>query len=62
MAGGQAPSPDTHIMGVYSRATLAFERGEGVRLCATDGTDYLDCVSGIAVDGLGHAHPDLVRR
>ncbi|MGZ3344161.1 MAG: acetylornithine transaminase [Caulobacteraceae bacterium] len=48
-------------MGVYSRATLAFERGEGVRLYATDGTEYLDCVAGIAVNGLGHAHPKLVK-
>jgi acetylornithine/N-succinyldiaminopimelate aminotransferase len=48
-------------MGVYSRATLAFERGEGVRLYSTDGTEYLDCVAGIAVNGLGHAHPKLVK-
>src|SRR5579862_814344 len=60
MADGQAPSPDTHIMGVYSRAPLAFERGEGVRLWSTDGEIYLDCVAGIAVDALGHAHPKLV--
>ncbi len=48
-------------MGVYSRATLAFERGEGVRLYSTDGVEYLDCVAGIAVNGLGHAHPKLVQ-
>jgi acetylornithine/N-succinyldiaminopimelate aminotransferase len=48
-------------MGVYSRSSLAFERGEGVRLYATDGTEYLDCVAGIAVNGLGHAHPKLVK-
>jgi acetylornithine/N-succinyldiaminopimelate aminotransferase len=48
-------------MGVYSRSTLAFERGEGVRLYATDGTEYLDCVAGIAVNGLGHANPILVK-
>jgi acetylornithine/N-succinyldiaminopimelate aminotransferase len=60
MAGGQAPSPDTHIMGVYSRAPLAFSRGEGVRLWSTDGEAYLDCVAGIAVDALGHGHPKLV--
>jgi acetylornithine/N-succinyldiaminopimelate aminotransferase len=47
-------------MGVYSRSSLAFERGEGVRLYATDGAEYLDCVAGIAVNGLGHAHPKLV--
>ena len=48
-------------MGVYSRASLAFERGEGVRLYSTDGVEYLDCVAGIAVNGLGHAHPKLVK-
>lgn len=48
-------------MGVYSRSTLAFERGEGVRLYSTEGEEYLDCVAGIAVNGLGHAHPLLIK-
>ena len=52
---------DSHIMGVYSRAPLAFERGRGVRLWGDDGRDYLDCVAGIAVNGLGHCHPRLVK-
>ena len=60
MADGQAPSDATHIMGVYNRAPLAFERGQGVRLWSTDGEAYLDCVAGIAVDALGHSHPKLV--
>ena len=60
MADGQARSPDTHIMGVYNRAPLAFERGLGVRLWSTDGDEYLDCVAGIAVDALGHSNPKLV--
>ena len=58
-----SPSPTVpidHIMGVYNRAPLAFERGEGVRLFSTDGDIYLDCVAGIATDALGHAHPKLV--
>src|SRR5271154_7098108 len=54
-----SPHPD-HIMGVYNRAPLAFERGEGSRLWSTDGEVYLDCVAGIAVNALGHAHPKLV--
>ncbi|PXA89746.1 acetylornithine transaminase [Caulobacter sp. D4A] len=49
-----------HIMGVYSRAPLAFERGRGARLFSTTGEEYLDCVAGIATCGLGHAHPTLV--
>lgn len=59
----QAPTPtvpNDHIMGVYNRAPLAFERGRGVRLTSTTGEDYLDCVGGIATTGLGHAHPVLV--
>ncbi len=49
-----------HIMGVYNRAPLAVERGEGVRLWDEDGREYLDCVAGIATNGLGHCHPALV--
>ena len=60
MADGQTRTPDTHIMGVYNRAPLAFERGEGVRLWSTEGDAYLDCVAGIAVDALGHSNPKLV--
>jgi acetylornithine/N-succinyldiaminopimelate aminotransferase len=48
-------------MGVYSRSTLAFARGSGVRLYSTEGEEYLDCVAGIAVNGLGHCHPKLVK-
>ena len=57
---GPAPVPADHIMGVYNRAPLAFERGEGVRLYTVEGEAYLDCVAGIAVNALGHAHPKLV--
>ncbi|MBC6982946.1 aspartate aminotransferase family protein [Caulobacter sp. 17J80-11] len=47
-------------MGVYNRAPLAFERGEGARLFTADGTAYLDCVAGIATTALGHCNPVLV--
>lgn len=60
MPGPSPASPNDHILGVYSRAPLAFERGEGSRLYSTDGEAYLDCVAGIAVDALGHCHPKLV--
>ena len=56
----QPSSQQTHIMGVYNRAPVAFERGEGVWLYSTDGQKYLDCVAGIAVNALGHANPKLV--
>jgi acetylornithine/N-succinyldiaminopimelate aminotransferase len=55
-----APVPADHIMGVYSRTPLAFERGEGARLYTTEGDVYLDCMAGIAVNALGHANPKLV--
>ena len=52
--------PDDHLMAVYNRAPLAFERGEGARLYTAEGEEYLDCLAGIATTGLGHAHPKLV--
>jgi acetylornithine/N-succinyldiaminopimelate aminotransferase len=55
-----ATVPSDHIMAVYSRTPLAFERGEGARLYTTDGDAYLDCMAGIAVNALGHANPTLV--
>ncbi len=55
------PVPPDHLMGVYNRAPLAFERGEGVRLYTAEGEAYLDCLAGIAVTALGHAHPKLVQ-
>ena len=45
----------------FARAPLAFARGEGVWLEATDGRRYLDFSAGIAVNALGHAHPALVK-
>ena len=50
----------SHLMPVFARADLAFERGEGVWLHGTDGERYLDFTSGVAVNALGHAHPHLV--
>ncbi|MFQ5468323.1 MAG: aspartate aminotransferase family protein [Kiloniellaceae bacterium] len=47
-------------MPTYARADLAFERGEGCYLYATDGRKYLDFAAGVAVNSLGHAHPRLV--
>jgi acetylornithine/N-succinyldiaminopimelate aminotransferase len=50
----------SHLMSTFARVDLAFERGEGVWLIATDGTRYLDFASGVAVNALGHSHPHLV--
>jgi acetylornithine/N-succinyldiaminopimelate aminotransferase len=59
--GAKTTAPSDHIMGVYNRAPLAFERGRGSRLYTADGEAYLDCLAGIATTGLGHAHPKLVQ-
>jgi acetylornithine/N-succinyldiaminopimelate aminotransferase len=48
------------MMSVFARADVAFERGEGAWLIATDGERYLDFTSGVAVNALGHTHPHLV--
>jgi acetylornithine/N-succinyldiaminopimelate aminotransferase len=50
----------SHLLPVFARVDLAFERGEGVWLIATNGERYLDFTSGVAVNALGHAHPHLV--
>ena len=50
----------SHVLPTYARVDLAFERGEGAWLTATDGERYLDFASGVAVNALGHAHPHLV--
>jgi acetylornithine/N-succinyldiaminopimelate aminotransferase len=47
----------SHVMPTYNRLAVTFERGEGVWLWDDHGKQYLDALSGIAVCGLGHAHP-----
>src|SRR3979411_483277 len=54
-------SATSHLLPVFARVDLAFERGEGAWLIATDGQRYLDFTSGVAVNALGHAHPYLVK-
>ncbi|ETD87496.1 acetylornithine aminotransferase [Rhodobacter capsulatus B6] len=48
------------VLPTYTRAPLAFVRGEGSWLWTADGSRYLDLGAGIAVNALGHAAPDLV--
>jgi acetylornithine aminotransferase len=50
---------DAHLIPTYNRQPLAFARGEGVWLYDEAGNRYLDALSGIAVNTLGHAHPAL---
>jgi len=49
------------LLPTYARAEISFERGEGPWLFGRDGERYLDFGAGIAVNGLGHAHPHLVK-
>jgi acetylornithine/N-succinyldiaminopimelate aminotransferase len=51
---------DDRIMGLYNRAPISVATGKGVWLTDEDGRSYLDCVAGIATNGLGHCHPALV--
>ncbi|QOZ14584.1 acetylornithine transaminase [Bradyrhizobium sp. CCBAU 21365] len=51
----------SHLLPVFARVDLGFERGEGAWLIATNGDRYLDFTSGVAVNALGHAHPHLVK-
>ena len=50
-----------HQMNTYKPAPVAFTHGEGAWLYTTDGRKLLDALAGIAVSGLGHAHPKLVK-
>ena len=54
-------SAPSHLLPVFARVDLGFERGEGAWLIATNGDRYLDFTSGVAVNALGHAHPHLVK-
>jgi acetylornithine aminotransferase len=49
-----------HLMNTYMRQPVTFTKGEGVWLWDTAGEKYLDALAGVAVNGLGHAHPKLV--
>ncbi|RZF54735.1 aspartate aminotransferase family protein [Acinetobacter halotolerans] len=51
------PDQPSHIMATYGRQAISFVRGRGAYLYTADGTEYLDALTGIAVCGLGHAHP-----
>jgi acetylornithine/N-succinyldiaminopimelate aminotransferase len=51
----------THLMETYKRLPVAFSSGKGAYLQDTQGKEYLDALSGIAVCGLGHAHPNVTR-
>ncbi|MCS6775475.1 MAG: acetylornithine transaminase [Chloroherpetonaceae bacterium] len=47
------------VMGTYARYPVVFVRGEGKKLWDSQGREYLDFLSGIAVVGVGHCHPHV---
>ena len=51
------PDQPSHLMPVFGRQPISFVRGRGSYLYTEDGTEYFDALTGIAVCGLGHAHP-----
>jgi acetylornithine aminotransferase len=57
MKSGFIEVPMSHLMNTYSRQNITFTHGEGVWLWDVNGKRYLDGLSGIAVNTLGHAHP-----
>lgn len=55
-----APVSMPHVMPTYGRLPIALSHGEGAYVWDTEGRRYLDGLSGIAVNTLGHKHPKLV--
>lgn len=51
----------SHLMPVFGRQPISFVRGRGAYLYTADGTEYLDALTGIAVCGLGHSHPEITQ-
>lgn len=49
-----------YIMRTYARQPVVFVRGRGMKVWDSEGKEYLDFLAGIAVNGLGHAHPAVV--
>src|SRR5215470_17157300 len=50
-----------HVLQNYARYPLVLARGKGCYLYDTAGKRYLDLMSGIGVNALGHAHPRLMK-
>ena len=49
------------LMKTYGRFDVTFDRGLGSKLYSIDGTEYIDFVSGVAVNSLGHSHPAIIK-
>jgi len=53
-------TPSPYLMPTYNRLPIALSHGQGCRVWDTEGHEYLDALSGIAVNTLGHNHAGLV--
>lgn len=51
---------ERYLMNTYARQPLSIARGRGAKVYDFEGREYIDFVAGIAVNVLGHCHPDLV--
>jgi len=49
-----------YVMQTYGRQPLALKEGKGAVVWDVEGRPYIDCVAGIAVNNVGHAHPNVV--
>lgn len=52
---------ESNIMNTYGRFNVIFEKGKGARIYDTNGKEYVDFVSGVAVNCLGHSSPVVVK-
>ena len=51
---------EKHVAGTYGRYPIALVKGKGSRVWDKSGNQYMDFVSGLAVNNLGHCHPSVV--
>lgn len=52
---------DQHIMPTYNRLQVALVRGKGSKVWDVNGKEYLDFLSGLGVNSVGHCHPEVVK-
>ena len=52
---------DEYLIPTYNRLPVVFQKGQGCRLWDSEGKEYLDFLSGLGVNNLGHCHPAVVK-
>ncbi|MCL0046716.1 acetylornithine transaminase [Thermodesulfovibrionales bacterium] len=52
---------DRYLMRTYDRFPIVLKKGRGIKVWDVDGKEYLDFTGGIAVNIVGHCHPNVVR-